>query len=94
MPLTNGDATGASSQLYPENVVLDHTKALQILSEEGKVPDGLDAKSLLDSEAHGGLTYNDFLVLPGYIGIPVPHMLTKGCNDSSLRLRCLSCSSG
>jgi IMP dehydrogenase len=24
--------------------------------------------TLLDSDKHGALTYNDFLVLPGYIG--------------------------
>ncbi|WFD27365.1 IMP dehydrogenase [Malassezia nana] len=32
--------------------------------------DGLSVEELIDSRAHGGLTYNDFLVLPGYINFP------------------------
>jgi IMP dehydrogenase len=35
--------------------------------------DGLDAKTLMDSRLNGGLTYNDFLVLPGYIGVQLHH---------------------
>ncbi|PVH75297.1 IMP dehydrogenase [Cadophora sp. DSE1049] len=49
------------------NEILDHTKALQVLKQYEE-RDGLDIESLLDSKKHGGLTYNDFLVLPGYIG--------------------------
>jgi IMP dehydrogenase len=30
-------------------------------------PDGLSGQELFDSKIHGGLTYNDFLILPGYI---------------------------
>lgn len=32
--------------------------------------DGLDVKALIDLANFGGLTYNDFLVLPGLIGFP------------------------
>lgn len=32
--------------------------------------DGLSLSQLMDSQAHGGLTYNDFLVLPGHIDFP------------------------
>lgn len=32
--------------------------------------DGLSVSELMDSRAHGGLTYNDFLVLPGFIDFP------------------------
>lgn len=32
--------------------------------------DGLDVKTLLDSKLHGGLTYNDLLILPGKIDFP------------------------
>lgn len=32
--------------------------------------DGLAIAELIDSRMHGGLTYNDFLVLPGYIDFP------------------------
>lgn len=68
MTLTNGDAATCSSELMPEQKVLDHTEALDVLRNEHKEADGLDAKVLLDSRVNGGLTYNDFLVLPGYIG--------------------------
>jgi IMP dehydrogenase len=66
MPHTNGDVQPA----HPSNFfshIMDHTKALDALKEYEE-RDGLDIKSLLDSKRHGGLTYNDFLVLPGYIG--------------------------
>ena len=32
--------------------------------------DGLSMNELIDSRKNGGLTYNDFLVLPGYIDFP------------------------
>ena len=69
MTLTNGDSSNAHSQLMPKEKVLDHTKALEILHNEYTNADGIDAKTLLDSKINGGLTYNDFLVLPGYISI-------------------------
>lgn len=47
--------------------VLDHTKALELLKEY-ESRDGLDLHELMDTQKHGGLTYNDFLLLPGYIG--------------------------
>ncbi|KAG6008761.1 hypothetical protein E4U21_003959 [Claviceps maximensis] len=47
--------------------VLDHTKALDVLNEY-KTRDGLDLHELMDTTKHGGLTYNDFLLMPGYIG--------------------------
>ncbi|KAI9171730.1 Inosine-5'-monophosphate dehydrogenase [Paramyrothecium foliicola] len=59
MPATNG----TSGQ------VLDHTTALEVLKEY-KSYDGLDLHELMDTVKHGGLTYNDFLLLPGYIGFP------------------------
>lgn len=64
MPHNNGDL-GAPGSVFGS--VLDHTKALEVLAEYEE-RDGLDIKSLIDSKKHGGLTYNDFLVLPGYIG--------------------------
>lgn len=85
MPLTNGDAAGGSSQLIPEQSVLDHMKALDVLHEEYKNGEGLDAKTLLDSRTNGGLTYNDFLVLPGYIGTSMPHVLFENPIDPSLQ---------
>ena len=68
MPLTNGDVGNSSSRLTHGKETLDHTAALEILDKEYSNADGLDARTLLDSRINGGLTYNDFLVLPGYIG--------------------------
>lgn len=64
MPHTNGMAAGQHSFF---GQTLDPAKAVEEL-EKYDERDGLDIESLLDSKKHGGLTYNDFLVLPGYIG--------------------------
>jgi len=63
MPHTNG----VKSHFGPTSDILHHSKALEVLKQYEE-RDGLDIESLLDSKKHGGLTYNDFLVLPGYIG--------------------------
>ena len=68
MPLTNGSASTASHHLMPGTKTLDPSRALDILQTEHSSGDGLDAETLLDSKTRGGLTYNDFLILPGYIG--------------------------
>lgn len=47
---------------------LDYTTALEVLKNEYQERDGIDVKTLIDSKKNGGLTYNDFLMLPGYIG--------------------------
>jgi len=65
MPIQNGDAmvdTTANA--------LDFTQALEVLKNEYPERDGIDVKTLIDSKKNGGLTYNDFLMLPGYIGFP------------------------
>lgn len=67
MPITNGDATAGGAPLLTKQKILPHEKALEIL-EEYKSRDGLNIDELLDSNKNGALTYNDFLVLPGYIG--------------------------
>ncbi|KAI9692344.1 MAG: hypothetical protein M1822_006575 [Bathelium mastoideum] len=64
MPIVNGDSM--EPKIQPGHV-LDHSEALRVL-EEYPEKDGVDVKTLLDSKQNGGLTYNDFLVLPGYIG--------------------------
>ncbi|EXJ61538.1 inosine-5'-monophosphate dehydrogenase [Cladophialophora yegresii CBS 114405] len=67
MPIANGDvANGTPVSRKVE--VLDHCKALQVLESAYESRDGLDITSLLNSKENGALTYNDFLVLPGYIG--------------------------
>lgn len=70
MPITNGDAMlSSSAQLLPGEASLDHSQALAVLQSDYESRDGLDVKQLLDSKRQGGLAYNDFLVLPGYIGM-------------------------
>lgn len=46
--------------------IQDYTKAIDVLAEYSS-RDGLHIDSLLDSDKHGALTYNDFLILPGSI---------------------------
>ena len=69
MPITNGDYAQPAGPLLSPEEPKDHTTALQILGKEYEERDGIDVRALLDSKRHGGLTYNDFLVLPGYIGM-------------------------
>ncbi|KAF4217394.1 hypothetical protein CNMCM8980_003838 [Aspergillus fumigatiaffinis] len=66
MPIANGDSLGRAMKAE----IQDHTKALEVLEKEYTTRDGLDVDTLLDSDKHGALTYNDFLILPGYIGFP------------------------
>lgn len=54
--------------------ILDHKTALDVLKEY-KTHDGLDLHELMDTAKHGGLTYNDFLLLPGYIGFPASEVV-------------------
>ena len=55
---------------------LDPSKALEYLKEY-PTGDGLSAAELMDSREHGGLTYNDFLVLPGKIDFPASVVMTE-----------------
>ncbi|KAI1334075.1 IMP dehydrogenase [Xylariaceae sp. FL0016] len=48
---------------------LDYATALETLKEY-QSRDGLGVEDLIDTKKHGGLTYNDFLIMPGYIGFP------------------------
>jgi hypothetical protein len=41
---------------------------LNIVVKTYSTQDGLDVDTLLDSDKHGALAYNDFLILLGYIG--------------------------
>ncbi|KAJ5693168.1 hypothetical protein N7462_002591 [Penicillium macrosclerotiorum] len=66
MPITNNEAAPGAAM---KAEIQDYTKALEVL-QTYKTADGLDVDTLLDSDKHGALTYNDFLILPGYIGFP------------------------
>ncbi|KAI9007434.1 inosine-5'-monophosphate dehydrogenase [Phycomyces nitens] len=46
--------------------VLDCSQAQEALKSYGR-RDGLSVEALLDEQISGGLTYNDFLILPGFI---------------------------
>lgn len=76
MPHTNGDSKSGNAYFAPPQDLLDSRKALEVLKEYEE-RDGLDIKSLLDSKKHGGLTYNDFLVLPGYIGFAASEVILE-----------------
>lgn len=66
-PNGTGDANTHSSSSTTE--FLDFRRANEILRKKFS-PDGLSADELMDSKINGGLTYNDFLILPGYIDFP------------------------
>lgn len=77
MPITNKEAApGAAMNAEIE----DYTKALEVVKTY-TTQDGLDVDTLLDSDKHGALTYNDFLVLPGYIGKSVHSCQFKSRSD-------------
>ncbi|KAF7188362.1 Inosine-5'-monophosphate dehydrogenase [Pseudocercospora fuligena] len=52
-----------------EKKYADPSSALEALRLY-KQQDGISVEQLLDETKQGGLTYNDFLILPGYIGFP------------------------
>lgn len=68
MPSANG-VRSADTTILPSTDILDSSTALGVLKNEYKERDGIGINTLLDSQRNGGLTYNDFLILPGYIGI-------------------------
>lgn len=49
--------------------IKDCAQALEHLKQY-KTKDGLSVQELMDSNLRGGLTYNDFLILPGKIDFP------------------------
>ena len=69
MPATNG-----SLAAYGAAKVLDYQTAEEVLKEY-ETRDGLSIGDLIDSKLQGGLTYNDFLLLPGYIGFPASEVV-------------------
>lgn len=59
-----------------ESKYLDPSTALEHLKTYSR-SDGLSINDLMDSQIHGGLTYNDFLLLPGKIDFPASDVLTE-----------------
>ncbi|KAJ7923029.1 IMP dehydrogenase/GMP reductase [Mycena leptocephala] len=56
--------------------LLNPADAFKILAEYPRA-DGLSVVELMDSRIHGGLTYNDFLLLPGKIDFPASQVLAE-----------------
>lgn len=67
-------ASGPVSVVNGTSKFLDFAKAEEVLKEYD-ARDGLSIDDLMDAKAHGGLTYNDFLLLPGYIGFPASEVV-------------------
>ncbi|KAK5707277.1 inosine-5'-monophosphate dehydrogenase [Elasticomyces elasticus] len=63
-PTMNGNATDGEHGEYE-----DPSKALEVLKSY-QAKDGISVHQLMDEAQMGGLTYNDFLLLPGHIGFP------------------------
>ena len=55
---------------------LDPSTALEHLKSYPR-SDGLSVQDLMNSVLHGGLTYNDFLLLPGKIDFPASEVVTE-----------------
>jgi len=55
---------------------LDPSKALDELTKYSS-PDGLSIHDLMNSTLHGGLTYNDLLLLPGKIDFSAHEVVTE-----------------
>ncbi|KAI0400785.1 inosine-5'-monophosphate dehydrogenase IMD4 [Xylaria palmicola] len=81
MPATNGHAAAGG-----KSGVLDHTKAIELL-QEYESRDGLSLQELMDTKVRGGLTYNDFLVLPGYIGFPASEVVLDSPITKNITLK-------
>lgn len=69
MPIANGDVASNGAALNRKVEKLDWRQAVKVLETEYETRDGMDVHTLLNSSKNGALTYNDFLVLPGYIGM-------------------------
>ena len=55
---------------------LDPSTAFDVLQSYRR-SDGLSVSELMDSTVHGGLTYNDFLLLPGKIDFGAHEVITE-----------------
>ena len=56
------------AKVFGEDILPPSAAKKELGSYENR--DGLSIGELIDSRKNGGLTYNDFLVLPGYIDFP------------------------
>lgn len=70
-------ANGTDSVAPPRAKELLKAEDAMKYLDEYKRGDGLSLAELMDSRKHGGLTYNDFLMLPGHIDFPVSIMTNR-----------------
>jgi len=57
--------------------LLDPIRALDVLESDYDASDGLSVGDLMESRLRGGLTYNDFLMLPGRIDFPASDVVME-----------------
>ena len=69
-------SSSSSSSSKPHVDLLDPRTALDVINEY-PASDGLSVSELIDSRENGGLTYNDFLILPGKIDFSASDVLTE-----------------
>lgn len=60
----------------PHKTYLDPSQALDLLKTYQE-RDGLSVSQLMNAQLHGGLTYNDFLLLPGKIDFSASDVVTE-----------------
>lgn len=69
VPTTLGNGSTEVAHGFEDTHFEDCSRALDLLKTYS-AKDGISVQELLDETKTGGLTYNDFLMLPGYIGFP------------------------
>jgi IMP dehydrogenase len=70
----------------PQTSLIHPSKAFEVLRQYTKL-DGLSVEELMNSSLHGGLTYNDFLVLPGKIDFSAREVVTESRITRNVVLR-------
>ena len=67
--LPNGNHASTSTLPPRVKATIPASEAMATLESYAN-GDGLSVSDLMDSKRNGGLTYNDFLILPGHISFP------------------------
>ena len=66
---------------------LDPAHVHDVLLKSYDSSDGLSVADLMESRIRGGLTYNDFLVLPGRINFPASDVLMESWITKTVSLK-------
>ena len=70
MSSTPDDDTKMTTFTPPRTEKMANAAGAMTVLEQYTRGDGLALSELMDSRQNGGLTYNDFLMLPGHISFP------------------------